>query len=285
MKQNILIATDLDRTLIANGPQPESPRARPLFDRIVARPEVHLAYVTGRDLQLVREAMKTFSLPKPDYIVSDVGTSIWCWQGSDWQRISEWDVLIAPGWMGFDGPALADWLRGVRGIEIQEPVRQGRFKLSYYRDDTVAPRQIVGEITAILQARGLHVQVIYSEDETTGDRFLDVLPGKAGKLGAVRFLMEWGRFASERVMFSGDSGNDLDVLGSPIQSVLVANAIDQVRQDAVALSRDNGCPSALYLARGKYGMNGCYAAGILEGLANFIPDAELLAMIEEKGGR
>lgn len=44
----LLICTDLDRTLIPNGPQPESPKARALFRRLVSREEVTLAYVSGR---------------------------------------------------------------------------------------------------------------------------------------------------------------------------------------------------------------------------------------------
>ena len=46
----LLLCTDLDRTLIPNGTQPESPRARELFKRLVSHEEVTLVYVTGRHL-------------------------------------------------------------------------------------------------------------------------------------------------------------------------------------------------------------------------------------------
>ena len=41
--RHILICTDLDRTLLPNGSQPESPLARPRFRALAARPEVSIA--------------------------------------------------------------------------------------------------------------------------------------------------------------------------------------------------------------------------------------------------
>ena len=43
MSQRLLICTDLDRTLIPNGPQSESPSARESFSRLTQRAEVTLA--------------------------------------------------------------------------------------------------------------------------------------------------------------------------------------------------------------------------------------------------
>jgi hypothetical protein len=74
-------------------------------------------------------------------------------------------------------------------------------------------------------------------------------------------------------VFAGDSGNDLDVLASRVPSVLVANASDEVKARACALAEDDGTSDFLYLAgRGVFGMNGNYAAGVLEGLTHFLPE-------------
>jgi hypothetical protein len=76
------------------------------------------------------------------------------------------------------------------------------------------------------------------------------------------------------MVYAGDSGNDLPVLGSGLQAVLVANAIPEVRQEALARVRKRGRADQLYLARGEFlGMNGNYSAGILEGLCHFLPEA------------
>jgi hydroxymethylpyrimidine pyrophosphatase-like HAD family hydrolase len=74
--RHILLATDLDRTLLPNGEATESPGARAAFARVAARPEVALAYVTGRHRALVEDAIAEYVLPRPDYVIGDVGTTI-----------------------------------------------------------------------------------------------------------------------------------------------------------------------------------------------------------------
>jgi sucrose-6-phosphatase len=51
--KRLLLCTDLDRTLIPNGFQPESPSAKKRFARLAARPEICLVYVTGRHQELI----------------------------------------------------------------------------------------------------------------------------------------------------------------------------------------------------------------------------------------
>jgi hypothetical protein len=55
--------------------------------------------------------------------------------------------------------------------------------------------------------------------------------------------------------------------------VLVANATADVRADAAALVEAAGTHGLLYQATGDFhDMNGCYAAGILEGVAHYLPE-------------
>jgi len=54
--------------------------------------------------------------------------------------------------------------------------------------------------------------------------------------------------------------------------VLVANATLEVKEEAIALAKRHGTLATLYIAKGGFfGMNGHYAAGVLEGLCHFIP--------------
>jgi hydroxymethylpyrimidine pyrophosphatase-like HAD family hydrolase len=113
---------------------------------------------------------------------------------------------------------------------------------------------------------------VWSIDETTDTGLLDVLPVSASKLHALEFLRERLAVALGRTVFAGDSGNDMEVLASAVPSVLVANARDAVRTEAAAAALRAGHGKALYLAHGGLaGMNGNYSAGILEGVAHFIP--------------
>jgi len=74
-------------------------------------------------------------------------------------------------------------------------------------------------------------------------------------------------------MYSGDSGNDLAVLASQVPEVLVGNASEEVRREAIRRAAEQRHTEALYLARGGLkGMNGNYAAGILEGMVHFMPE-------------
>ncbi|MGB5475109.1 MAG: HAD family hydrolase, partial [Gammaproteobacteria bacterium] len=77
MPERLLICTDLDRTLLPNGPQSESPQARERFAGLVANPQITLAYVSGRHRALVEQAIFNYRLPVPDFVVGDVGTTIY----------------------------------------------------------------------------------------------------------------------------------------------------------------------------------------------------------------
>jgi hypothetical protein len=126
-----------------------------------------------------------------------------------------------------------------------------------------------------LAEENLPSRIIWSVDENTDSGLVDVLPESASKLHAVRFLMEHSGHRLANTLFAGDSGNDLEVLCSDVHSVLVANASDSVREQALRLARQAGTLQALYAARGGLrGMNGNYSAGILEGLVHFMPDTD-----------
>jgi hypothetical protein len=122
-----------------------------------------------------------------------------------------------------------------------------------------------------LRRAGVDATVIASRDETADLGLVDVLPPGAGKLAAIEFLRSDLGIAAARTVFAGDSGNDIDALCGPFPGVLVANAADEVRTHAVATAQRRNAP--LYVARGDFlGMNGNYSAGILEGLAHFLPE-------------
>ena len=77
MSKRLLICTDLDRTLLPNGSQPESSGARELFRRVTSDPSVSLAYVSGRHQQLVLDAIREYAIPWPDWVIADVGSTIY----------------------------------------------------------------------------------------------------------------------------------------------------------------------------------------------------------------
>jgi len=268
--KRFLLCTDLDRTLIPNGAQPESPPAKERFRQLVSREEITLAYVTGRHRALIEQAIEEFDLPQPDFAIADVGTTIYRVGSSGWQQWNEWDEQIAPDWHGLTHDDLYRLLNVFPALRLQEKEKQNRHKLSFYVPLEIEPQRLLDEINVRLKLAGIRANLVWSIDEAAGIGLLDVLPLSANKLHAIRFMMEQNGFSRESTVFAGDSGNDLDVLLSNIPSVLVANADAEVRGMAAKAHKDT-----LYIAEGGYlGMNGNYSAGILEGIAHYLPEVD-----------
>jgi len=272
MPKHILICTDLDRTLLPNGSQPESPEARATFTRLVARPEVTLAYVSGRHRELVEDAIREYGLPLPDWVIGDVGTTIYRVRTGEWLHWSEWEHDIAADWPGLTANDLRPLFTDLPSLRLQEESKQNRYKLSYYLPLQTDIDALQQEMSRRLNAQKVAASLIYSVDEATSTGLLDVLPARATKLHAVEFLMQHRGFDVTNTVFAGDSGNDLPVLASAIQSVLVANADCEVVEQAKTQALQQGTMAAFYMAQGGFlGMNGNYSAGILEGVAHYLP--------------
>lgn len=268
-----LLCTDLDRTLLPNGVAPESQRARELFQRLSEREHVQLAYVSGRDRRLVEEAIRHYELPRPHWLIADVGSSLYRRVSGGWQRSEAWDAVLDRCWQGRSAGELAGPLLELGELRLQDAERQGRHKLSFLHPLQTDVPALRRRIEARLRQEAMAANLIFSVDETAAVGLLDVLPALADKLRAIRFLIAQEGYDQQRILFAGDSGNDLEILVSDIASVIVANALPQVVDEAVQRSQRAGTGEHLYVARGGFlGMNGNYAAGILEGLAHFHPD-------------
>ena len=127
-------------------------------------------------------------------------------------------------------------------------IDQRPFKISYFVDPDawMGTRQIRNR----LKNHGLRASIVYSHE-----KFLDLLPTRASKGRAVKYLSErWG-FAPDRVLVAGNSGNDAAMLKGVGQGVVVGNHSPELRS---LRGRDG-----IYFARAK-----C-ARGVLEGIEHF----------------
>ena len=274
MPVKLLLCTDLDRTLLPNGPQPESPDARKLFAELVAQDGVTLVYVTGRDHVLVDAAINEYGLPQPDYVIADVGATIYEIEQGQWRYWDSWEHEIAGDWQGKAHDEIHALFAGLPMLRLQEESKQSKFKLSYYVPADADHRSLMSDMHAILFDHHISASLIWSIDELADTGLLDVLPASASKQHAIEYLMQQKGFDHSNTVFAGDSGNDMAVLSSPIQSVLVANASEDVRHEARQRVVNMGQNETLYFARGGFhDMNGNYSAGILEGVAHYVPGA------------
>lgn len=272
-RERYLVCTDLDRTLVPNGPAPESPAAAALFARLAADARVTLAYVSGRHRKLVEDAVRDYDLPVPDFVIGDVGTTIYrVGPERAWALEQGWEARIAADWSGHVASDLLPLLAGIEGLRAQEPEKQNRFKLSFYLPPSSWSAGLRASIRQRLSAAGVDARLVWSVDDLTGDGLLDVLPRSASKRHAIEALERIAGFSAANTVFCGDSGNDLEVLVSPIRAVLVANAREEVRRQALDGAAAAGLSDRLYVARGGYrGLNGNYRGGMLEGIVHFLP--------------
>ncbi|WP_318032254.1 PfkB family carbohydrate kinase [Thiomicrorhabdus lithotrophica] len=278
----LLLCTDMDRTVIPNGVQQEAENARERFSRFCDLPAVSLVYVTGRHIELMQDAMAEYHLPQADYAITDVGTRIYHYQNKKWHAIQAWENEIDQDWQSSDvlnktkqikTKQIYDVLEGLPGLVKQELEKQNSHKLSFYIDlKQMDEESCLKEVKQRLMPLGIQTNLIWSIDETTQTGLLDILPPKANKRHAIEFLQGYLHYADQEVVFAGDSGNDLEVLISPIQSVLVANATPELKQQAQALVEQNGTEKQFYQAINTTHDNGNYSAGVLQGVAHYLPE-------------
>jgi len=234
-----LLITDIDGTLIGD---------REGLQDLLAwirehRGPVGFGVATGRSPQSASRQLRNWRVPAPDVAITSVGTEIS--YGSRLIRDVGWTNHIGYLWRR---DAIAETLDGVPGLRTQEADNQREFKLSYYVSIEDMPP--LKEVQRLLHERRLRGRLVLSKGET-----LDVLPIRASKGHAVRYLAyKWGIPLGD-FLVAGDSGNDLEMLTGDTRAVVVGNhspELDSLR------NQDN-----VYFAEGR-----C-ARGILEGLGHY----------------
>lgn len=237
MKQRCyILATDLDGTLV--GDEAALGRLNQLLAAI--RSDLSLIYLTGRHLASARELIEACRLMTPDVVVTDVGTEIYWNPG--YRPDQDWHEIVSSRW---DADAVACALEGLANLQPQ-PINS-KLRRSYWVKSSFVTT--VEAVRHRLKQNGCEVRVIASSG-----RDIDVLPARAGKGAALRHvLLRLGQ--SENVVACGDSGNDIDLLQTAVNAVIVGNAQPELR--------NHPFPPGVYRAAG------CCAAGILEGLAHF----------------
>ncbi len=264
----MIIATDLDRTLLPNGKQPYD-GSMGLFKEIVQDKEIVLTYVTGRNLSLVRKAIKKFDAPLPNYIIAQVGTKIYYRKKTRFREDKNWIDHIRSSTKCWSIEKFRKALAHIPDIKIQEKIHQNDFKLSYYLNDLSKSRLINKEISHIVQSICPDAVLIFSIDERYDIGFLDILPQEATKLAGLEYLRKKMQIPKEEIIYCGDSGNDILPLVAGYKSIVVKNAIPQVKKAVKLIVRHREINQSLYIAKGDKKLNGNYVSGIIEGLAYF----------------
>ena len=101
------------------------------------------------------------------------------------------------------------------------------------------------------------------------DGLLDILPASATKQTSLEYVAEEYGQPIERVVFCGDSGNDIFPLTAGFSGVLVKNADEQLVEKVRHAMEDNP-DLKVYFAQGNFrGLSGNYTSGVIEGCFHY----------------
>lgn len=262
-----VVATDMDRTLLPNGKQKHDGSMK-IFRKIMDQEKLLLIFVTGRRLKLLKEAVTKYKTPLPSYAVCDVGTTIYIIKGRRYFQDKGYRKIILSTTPHWNVEKFKSVLNSIKELKLQEKATQNEFKLSYYLYDIKIADKIVKETANKIRKICSDACIVYSVDETTKTGLLDILPKKATKVGALEYLRKKLKLRKTQIIYCGDSGNDIMPLTFGYKSILVRNAIPEVRASVERIKKDKGV-SYLYIARGYKKLNGYYVSGVIEGLIKF----------------
>lgn len=233
-----VLAFDIDGTLTGCPPSALA------FGRWLGgapRRRQHAVIATGRSLPEARRILADWSLPETPVMITSVGSEIW-------RADRRGSLALCPDYADWIDE---DWQPGrIRDILAGLPVTwqpahdQRRWKISL----TGTEPQAVAVQQAVTDA-GLAARVIPSHG-----RFIDILPQRAGKVGALAFEAARLGLGLADCLAAGDSGNDACMLEAAGRAIVVGNALAELRLD----DRPD-----LFRATARH------AAGVIEGLTHF----------------
>jgi sucrose-6-phosphatase len=253
-----LFATDLDKTLIPNGSAEYDNSLNFLFSSL-EKNNIAVAYISGRSLDSVINAIKEFKLKWPDFIISRVGGEIYSSVKGELVKSEDWLGKIKTQNKNWNIDFVKKLLNDVSELEPQAEADQSEFKISYFITDFDNADSVKSHVYKILDSNEVNANLVMFKDSESRTVYFDVLPFGVNKIEALDFLVNKEGF--EDVVFAGDSENDLDVLNSDRKSILVKNATDEVK---VEITSDY-----CYVCQGNEKFNGNYSSGIIEGLMHY----------------
>lgn len=199
-----VLATDLDGTFLG-GTEEER---RTLYGLLEVRRDRVLIFVTGRDLDFVRHLVDEVGIPRPDYVVGDVGTTIA--DGAHFRPVEALEEEIKGAWADA-GPRVQRLLENEPGLRPQPTAF--RYRLSYFYD----PAQLSFATVRKVQAAGFDCVL-------SAETYFDVLPRGISKGPTLLKLLRALGLPEERVLVAGDTLNDLSLFQTGLLGVAVGNS-------------------------------------------------------------
>lgn len=238
-----LLITDIDNTLLGDDGAME----RLLDFMRDNRQRIGFGVASGRYLDMVVNVLEEHNIDGLDVVISSVGSEIY--YGRDLVPDKGWASHLRNKWRP---DRVHEALDKLPFLTIQQDAdTQREFKISYDLDNETSSEEALPLIYDALGRSGVPHTVIFSHGV-----YVDVLPLRASKGKAVRFLSNKWNIPLENIATAGDSGNDIDMLKGRTSGIVVGNFAEELEP-----LKKNG--TRVYFARAEY------AAGIIEGLEHY----------------
>lgn len=210
-----MLFTDIDGTLVdEKGNQTGIDELREILNN---RGENFIfGIASGRSLVKMKRALEEYEIPTPDLVISSVGANIY--YGLDESLADKgWRQHIAFRWRR---SKVLEAVKGYPGLELQEEENQNSSKISYYVDEDEFDFDGLIELLGP-QTRQLNIIL-------TRGVYLDILPKRASKGRAVRYLAHKWSIPLHQTLVCGDSGNDLDMFAGSTMGVVVGDHAEEM---------------------------------------------------------
>lgn len=201
------IFSDLDQNLVGNS------KALKSFAEVIKenRKCVTFGIATGRRIDSALALMKKHSIPTPDVLISSLGTRIH--YGQSLTEDDYWADHVDHDW---SEQRIKRLLGNLPGLKPQPKADQTPFKVSYYYDPEIAPT--IEVIVSQLRQHEITANVILSFGQ-----FIDIVPSRASKGQALRYVSQRLDIPLEQILVAGGSGADEDMMRGNTLAVVVGN--------------------------------------------------------------
>lgn len=235
-----LIILDIDETI--TGDKDAIARLKNLL--LNKSSQVGFGVATGRTIQSAKEILTKIDFIMPDVIISSVGSEIYYRSGNEYIYSTSWESHIKNSW---NPNRIKELLNNLTYISLQPKENQREFKVSY---NLVGTLEDINDLKELLRSEKIKTNLIISHEV-----YIDLLPFRASKGRAIRYLSYRWNIPLDLILVSGDSGNDEDMLTGELLGVVVANYTKDLE---ILKGRRR-----IYFAKHKY------ADGVIEGIEHY----------------
>ncbi len=235
-----MIVTDLDQNLLG-----DDDALTGFVDTVRRRRKsVSFAIATGRRIDSALALIKKHGIPQPDVLISSLGTDIRYDQSLNPDAF--WADHIDHQW---SGRRIRHVLSEVPGLQLQDRQQQTPFKISYFYDEEEA-----GSLEEIVSL--LHQSEVTANVTLSFGQFLDIVPARASKGLALRYVASRLEIPLEQILVAGGSGADEDMMRGNTLAVVVSNRHNEELSTLAEVDR------IFFATRG-------HAEGILEAIDHY----------------